>query len=527
MNNEQQTTNWAVRIWRAIFPPKQAYQRQYAAAKVNRLNSGWTTWPTSANYESRMSLSTLIARSRQAARDDLHIVNYLRLMRENVIGRRGIQLQSRARRRNGKLNVPLNQRVEEAWWEWCHAETCTVSGKLDWKGVQDLAVTQCERDGAFLIQMVPAENDFGFSLRTWDVTWLDLTYNETLPNGNRVVMSVELNADDKPVAYWLTRPMSEIMFARRQERTRRPIPAEQMIHGYQICDDESQVHGVPGTAAALLPAKYAAGYSEGVVTQARVAAHTFGTLENVNPDGLPPFTGEENSQGGQQNPMIDSSPLSITALLPGWKLNQFDPKQPTQNHSAFKETLDMDIAVSLGVPYFLLMGNWKAVNFSSSRGGLGEFRERCKSYQTFISTTLCRRVFHAWLRAAWLNGKLELTAAEFKEIQNPMWQARGFDYIDPTKDIAADVLRLQNRLATPSEILLERGEDYLDFLERWNSDRELAQASARIDIDTVYAANQPSAPAAEPEPDEDDQEADPKAPQDDGERAFVNGKYAN
>ncbi len=519
MNKQE---NWILRTWHALFPPKQAVKRHYAAARVNRINAGWTTSPTGANYERRVSLATLIARSRQSARDDLHIVNYLRLMRENVIGPKGIQLQSRARRRNGKLNVPLNQKIEEAWWEWCHAETCTLSGKLDWKGVQDLAVTQCERDGAFLIQMVEADNDFGFSLRTWDVTWLDFMYNETRPGGNRVIMSVEVDANDKPVAYWFTTPPTEITFSQRQERTRRRVPAEQIIHGSLIYADESQVHGVPGTAAALLPAKNAYGYSEGVVTQARVAANTFAVLENTAPDGEPQYTGQETPEGDPQHPYIESSPLSVTALLPGWKLNQFDPKQPTQNHAAFKDTLDMDIAVALGVPYFLLMGNWKAVNFSSSRGGLGEFRERVKSYQSFISTTLCRRVFHAWLKASLMSGKLMLTADEYREVQNPMWQSRGFDYIDPTKDINADVTKLQNRLATPSEILFERGVDYLDFLERWESDKELAAAKG-IDIEAIYSASPAAAPAKEKE--EDDEKDDDPPPVEDADRAYSNGKY--
>lgn len=495
----------------AIFPspPKRA-TRHYAAARVNRLNADWTTQPTGVNYETRVSLATLIARSRQAARDDLHIVNYLRLMRANVIGQNGIQLQSRARMLDGKtLNVELNKRVEEAWWQWCHAETCTLSGKLDWKAVQNLAVTQCERDGAFLIQLVDgADNEWGFALRTWDVTWLDFTYNDTLPSGNRVIMSVEVDAGDKPVAYWMTTPASEINFVKTRTRTRTRVPAEQIIHGMLVHDDESQVHGIPGTAAALLPTKHAYSYEESVVLASRQCVNDFAVLKNTNPDGEPQFIGAENSDGEQQNPFIDSRPLAITQLLPGWEMDWRNPTHPTQNHTAFSENLDLKIAAALGIPYFLLMGNWTAVNFSSSRGGLGEFRERCKSYQSFIATTLCRKVFHAWLRAAFLNGQLKITAQEYLEVENPEWIPRGYDYIDPTKDIAADVLKLQNRLATPSELLGERGRDAVDFCERWQSDVGLFGGYG-IDIEEIYT-DQPkqlaAAPAEGEESDMDDVE---------------------
>src|SRR6476469_3012191 len=156
MMHNQPQKKLAARLYDAIFPPKKAV-RSYAAAKASRLNAGWPLHPTGVNWETRISLQALIARSRQAARDDLHIVNYLRLMRSNIIGCEGIKLQSNAKTPRGKLNVKLNQTVEDAWWKWSHAETCTVSGKLDWKGVQDLAVTQIERDGAFLIEMVEAD----------------------------------------------------------------------------------------------------------------------------------------------------------------------------------------------------------------------------------------------------------------------------------------------------------------------------------------------------------------------------------
>lgn len=521
MNKQE---NWLMRAWHAIFPPKAIVKRHYAAAKVSRLNEGWTTQPTSANYERRISLATLIARSRQASRDDLYIVNYLRLMRVAVIGPKGIQLQSQVRSPRGKLNVKLNKRIEEAWWEWCHAETCTVSGKLDWKGVQNLVVTQCERDGAFLIEMIEADNDFGFSLKVWDVTWLDHTYNDTLPNGNRVIMSVEVDAGDKPVAYWFTTPPSEIMFTPRRDRTRRRVPAERIIHDTPNYDDESQVHGVPGTTAALLPSKNAYSYKESVVMASRVAVNQFAVLKNTAPDGEKQYTGQETPEGEERNPFIDSSPLQITQLLPGWEMQQFKPEHPTQNHPAFKDTLDADIAVALGVPYFLLMGNWKAVNFSSSRGGLGEFRDRVKDYQDFIASKLCRRVFHEWLKCSLVSGKLVLTAPEYAEVQNPAWQPRGFDYIDPTKDINADVTKLQNRLATPSEVLAERGIDYPDFLDRWESDKALAAAKG-IDIEAIYSPKVAAPPAPEKPAKEDDDEEKP--PQDDAERGYTNGTYAN
>lgn len=502
------------RLYEAIWPPQpKGHKRGYQAARVNRLNQNWTTYPTGANHERRQDLAVLRARARQASRDDPHLSKFLALIRSNVIGPNGIMLQSRARNMAGELDVKLNKRVEESWWQWSHAETCTLSGKLNFKGVQDLAVTQFACDGEFLIEMVSgADNPFGFSLKCWDVNWLDETYNETLPNGNRVIMSVEIDANDRPVGYWLTTPASEFNYTSRRERTRTRKPAENMIHGFLIHDDETQTRGVTAFKAVLLTAKNYHGYNEGVITSARVSANSFGFVKQALADGEE-YTGEENDEGGVTLPMIDSSPLSINLLNPGMEFQQFDPKQPTQNHAAFSKTILMELAAGLGVPYFYLAGDMEAVNFSSARVGLDDARDIWKGLQDFISTTLCRSVFHAWAKQAFLNGALKMSRHEFDEIQNPVWRARGWKYIDPTKDIKADVERLRNRLATPSEILSEQGIDYVDHLERWKADVKLA-AQYGVDIETLYT--EPKMLAAE------QTNSDPP-PEDQPTRGYLNG----
>lgn len=475
------------RVYEYLFPQsKPAPRRSYAAARVDRTNMNWTTMPTSANYSQRISLATLRARARDASRNDPHLSKFLSLSRSNIIGPKGIQLQARARRANGKLNVTLNKRVEEAWWQWCHAETCTMSGKLDFKQVQDLCVTQLECDGEFLIQLMPmADNAFGFSLKVWDVNWLDETFNEMLPNGNRVIMSVEVDRHYRPIAYWLTQPPVETYYAMDARRDRVRIPAAEMIHGFTVFDDESQIRGVSAFASVLLTAKDYAGYKRGVITSARVAANSFGFVKQQLPDGEE-WTGGEDENGEVQLPMIDSSPLSINLLNPGMEFQQFDPQQPTQNHAAFSKTILMELAAGLGVPYFYLAGDMESVNFSSARVGLDDAREIWKGMQNFIANTLCRRVFNEWLMNAWAKGALTITAQEYREIRDPEWRARGWKYIDPTKDIAADIERLKYRLATPSEILGEQGIDYVDHLERWQADVELA-AGYGVDLEEIYA----------------------------------------
>ena len=79
--------------------------------------------------------------------------------------------------------------------------------------------------------------------------------------------------------------------------------------------------------------------------------------------------------------------------------------------------------------------------------------------------------------------------------------------------------RLKNRLITPSQILAEQGEDYVDFLDRWESDRKLA-AEKGINIDELYA--EPKAAPAAKEPDDKEE----KPPKTVGQNGYSNGKYS-
>lgn len=485
---------------------KLSAKRRYDGARVNRLESGWTTSPTGGNYEMRLGLRALRARAREMARNNSHFKKFLTMVRSNVIGPKGIQLQSRARLADGSLNTDLNKRVEEAFWEWNFKENCTASGKLDFLGCQNLFVTQLARDGEVLVQKIfGADNPFGFALKFHDVSYLDENYNEELNSGNRVIMSVEVDRNDKPVAYYLTTPASEYMFKGRERLIRVRVPASEIIHAFLTYDDETQTRGVTWFHTALIDAKHLQGYKRGVITSAEVAAYNFGMLIKKN-NGETEFAGDaEDDEGNPANIEIDVAPMSMNIISEDYDFKQFDPKQPTQNHSEFYKSMSMDLAIGLDVNYFNLMGDMESVNYSSARVGLNEERDNWRGVQAFVITHFCREVFHEWARSAWLSGKLKLTAKEFREIKNPMWRARGWTYIDPQKEIRSKAEALDKNLTTYTDEYAEQGKDFAEVLETIKSEREQA-AKMGVDLRPAEKANaeQKSDKSKKEKPDEEE-----------------------
>jgi lambda family phage portal protein len=453
---------------------KQSQKRSYAAARITRQNKDWTSTTYGANWTLYRDLRILRARAREMEKNAPHFHKFLKMAERNVVGDKGILLQCNATLGSAKSLRPdtaLNSRIELAFWEWSFKENCSVSGKLSFAAAQKLFIRQLIRDGEVLVQHIAADNPFGYAFKFWNVDWLDETYNVELTGGNRIIMSVEVDADYRPIAYWLTTPSSEINFTNRRARTRTRVPADQMTHAFMVNDDESQTRGVTWFAAGLLQGKDLHEYTGGVVQQARVTAHSFGFLEKENPDETE-FTGAEDDEGNEKPVSIDVSPLSMNELPAGYKFTQFDPKQPTQNHSEFKKSMLLDIASALDVNGFSLSGDMSAVNYSSARVGLGEERDVWRGLQCVVSD-FCRDVYHRWLRSAMMTGKVQVTGREFEQLQNPNWRARGWRYVDPQKEIGANIDAINSNQATYKSILGEQGIDLEEFLQEKQAEMAL------------------------------------------------------
>lgn len=489
--------------------PRRRHQRHYAAARITRTNRDWITQTDSPNGVLISDLRALRARAREMARNAPHFRKFLAMAKTNVIGHNGIRLQSRAEFGSGRPNTKLNNLIENAFWEWSYPETCSVSGKLSWVSAQMLFIETLIRDGEVLVEHVdvdPRRNPFGYSLKFWNVDYLDESFNATLSNGNRVIMSVEVDEHFRPQAYYLTTPPGE--YARTPEKLRlfrERIPASRMTHAFLLIDDESQARGVTWFHAALLQAKDLHEYTSGVVQQARVAAHTLGFLERSSADEVG-FTGADDEAGNPQDIYIDVAPLSMNELPPGYRLSQFDPKQPSQNHAEFRNAMLLDIAASLGVMGFSLSGDMSQVNYSSARVGLGEERDIWRMLQQFVAERFCREVYHRWLDAALLVGRLELNASQYAQVRNPLWRARGWRYVDPQKEIAANIDALNANLATYTDILADQGIDLEEFLatkaaekllfERYGVDYNALSAGDAQPPATDQPQDAPAEPAA-------------------------------
>ena len=179
-------------------------KRKYAAGVIDRLSGDFKGSNLSANGELAGTLPIMRGRSRELCMNNDYARKFLAMTSANVVGTHGIKMQARSRREDGTLDRQDNIAIEAAFKEWSTIENCTVTGRQSWVDVQNMAIQSIARDGEVLILMARGfGNPFGFALQIIEADHLDENHNLTLPNGNNIVMGVELDKWGAAVAYHL------------------------------------------------------------------------------------------------------------------------------------------------------------------------------------------------------------------------------------------------------------------------------------------------------------------------------------
>lgn len=136
------------------------------------------------------------------------------------------------------------------------------------------------------------------------------------------------------------------------------------------------------------------------------------------------------------------------------------------------------VAAGIGLPYELVSGDLEGVTYSSIRAGLIEFRRRVEQLQHNVVVHLfCRPVWERFVRLAVLTG--DLPARDFD--RNPdaylgcEWLPPKFDYVDPMKDVQAEIMAIGAGLKSRSQAISERGYDAEQVDAEIAADRERAE----------------------------------------------------
>jgi len=451
-------------------------KRNYAAAAKGRLFADFVGSNRSADSEIRWALRDIRNRSRDLERNNEYFRRYLQLLRVNVVGENGFNVQVRGRNPDNSLDRAGNNIIEGAWREFSRMGGPTVDGKMSMVDLCNHIITGLARDGEVFLQVVKGNYlRHGIAVQVIEPDRVDEEKNELAPNGNSIRMGVELDKKTRrPIAYHvLTYHKGDYDYMLpANERKYEVIPASEMMHIYKP-DRAGQTRGVPWSSAAITSLKMLHGYREAELIAARTGAAKMGFFTSPAGDG---FTADGFDDVDNTVPIYDAEAGSFHQLPAGVDFKAFDPSHPTSAFADFEKSILRGIAGGLGVSYTSLANDLEGTSYSSIRQGALEERDFYKTLHRFMIDHFLDPLYRLWLENVTSFGYIPITGETkmFKFTQDVTWRGRGFQWVDPLKEMNAAVVGLQNGIISHSDIAANYGRDAEDTFAQIQRDKETA-----------------------------------------------------
>lgn len=454
-------------------------KRIFTAASVNRLTGDWSSSSIAIDSELRRGLRVLRARSRDLVANNDYGQKFVGMVRSNVLGENGITCTVKAKDPDrvaagkvvpGTPDVFANKMIGEAFWDWGKREYCTVTRTMSWAEVQHIGLETIAAAGECLIRIIPRAHRYGMSLQLLEPDLLDIEYNvPELAGGGEIRMGVEVDSFGAPVAYhmWTVNP-DDVYGAGQARQKRVRIPADEIVHPF-VTRRIGQTRGYPWMTASMFGINMLGGHFEAEMTKSRLVASKMAFLIRT---GDEEYKGEESETGKY----MDAEPGLIEELPKGLDIKAVDWNAPNQHFGDFTKVCLRRIAAGLGVSYNTFANDLESVNFSSSRVGLQDERATWKVLQAWFADHFCQPIFERFLEFSILSGAVPLPMTKFAKFNAAVWSGRRWEWVDPTKEVAAKISEMNAGLTSRPRILAELGIDPDELDEEILQDKEKREA---------------------------------------------------
>jgi lambda family phage portal protein len=499
--------------------------RGYDAASRSRRTEGWlSAGGASANAELRWQLSVLRDRSRDHCRNNPYGRRAVRRLTSSVVGY-GIV---------GTITGP-NQRkaakLADLWKQWTCSTECDQRGRQTFAGLQRLACRTWFEAGECLIRRTwgpGSPSPLTLRLQVLEPDYLD-DFKQTIgvppqpPQGeNRLNQGVELDVNDRPVAYWLypyhpgdaatvVGAAAPAAFQIPPYGSSQRIDAKEIAHLFYE-ERPGQARGTPLLSTVALKLRDLDEYEDAHLIRQKIAACFAVFL--TQPDGVPPLA-SSTSDGPSLCQRVE--PGMVENLPAGWEAHFASPPG-VEHYDEFMYRQLLGIGSGTDIPYEELSGDYSRVNFSSARMGRGGYHELIDELQwTVFIPQFCDRVW-GWFREA-----AQMAGVPGAADATMTWTVPRKMLVDPSREIPATIKEIRAGLTSPQEAIRELGMDPEQVLDEWEAyAKDLDKRGLVLDVDprrVAPAGNPVIPPAAGPDLTE---EPEPPAPAVTG----TNGKSA-
>ena len=334
---------------------------------------------------------------------------------------------------------------------------------------------------------------------------------------------VEISDGGVPMAYHVRQAEQNDWYngieSMRWERIPRLDPDgwRRVIHDFDA-DRAGQHRGLGVFTAVLGHMKMLARYY-GVELQQATLAATIGTYvtspydpsqiqEAMGADGdeaaeLSAYQNERAAWAKDRPAMFNG--VRMPTLFPGESIESVASAHPHSNFAAFSHEMLCVFASAVGVSVEQVTQDWSRTNYSSARASLMETWKTLSRRRGDFTTNTATPCYALWLQEAMELGELPLPAGapDFVEAaaaySRCRWLGPARGWVDPTKEPAGSILRLEAGTSTLEAEAAEQGLDWEEVLNQRRIENEAYQA-AGVPVPAWGNVQGVLDPAADPTP---------------------------
>lgn len=222
----------------------------------------------------------------------------------------------------------------------------------------------------------------------------------------------------------------------------------------------------------------------GVELQAATIAATFGTYVTspydpalvqdalgADDDSELPLYQKLRAEWSEQRPAMLQG-ARIPTLAPGEEITSVDSKHPHSNFAGFAHEMLCVFASATGISVEQVTQDWSRTNYSSARAALMETWKTLMRRRHDFTTNTASPMYALWLREAMDLGQLPLPAgapeyiAAATQYSRCKWLGPARGWIDPTKEPAGAVLRMEAGTSTLEQEAAEQGADWEEIAQQ-------------------------------------------------------------
>lgn len=371
-------------------------------------------------------------------------------------------------------NTDIDDQVESLIRWWSKKQNCDVAGRHSLARMIRLAEGSRTVAGDILVnQLDDGRLQAIESDRVQSAT--DLPASAGI-DPERIVSGVILNEDGRATGYIVTKRND-----RGQQTFDRVLSAEYChLHGYFQRFD--QVRGVSPLAPAINSLRDVYENFDYALAKAKVSQLFALAFFRDSTGGLGEASEDENDATGNGYKIdFGKGPVQLD-LDPGDRAEFLESRQPSSEFQAFTQAMIGVSLKSLDIPYSYYDESY--TNYSGARQAMLQYEQSAAIKRAENRDLL--NALTAWRIGLFVrDGDLVLPRGMNIGDINWEWISQGLPWIDPLKEVNANVIAMNAGLASPQQICKSQGNDYYEIID------QIAEARAYAETKGVVLSSTP------------------------------------